>query len=122
MYDDLEIPDFLKRSHNEPPREWRRLFTAEPVIAPAPARQVTPPDAPGTPSKRSPRVAPVIARSTQPGDLTTICDIAASLGIDPRHARAALRAAKFVKPSHGWSWTSSDAIIEDIEKIIAMSK
>lgn len=49
--------------------------------------------------------------------LTTLAEICTTLKIDPRDARAALRAAKIDKPDAGWAWANAKAA-PDIEAIV----
>jgi hypothetical protein len=55
-------------------------------------------------------------KSRNNGGLVSVGDIATQLGIEPRVARATLRAMRVSKPTHGWAWEQDEAdrIMEQI--------
>lgn len=72
-----------------------------------------PDDGPRKPQRRSSAKKPRVAK---PGGLVPISDIAGSLNIEPRVARAALRKAKIEKPNHGWAWAEDE--VDSIKEAI----
>lgn len=64
------------------------------------------------PKKEKPQKIPKPSKE----GLISIAEIAASLKMEPRDARAALRAAKVEKPVVGWAWSKSE--VDTIKKIL----
>ena len=73
----------------------REVPVNEPPKAEAVARSKSPP----TKSEPKPPRAP---------GLTSVADIAAQMGVEPRDARGALRKVSYVKPEAGWNFPSNE--------------
>ncbi len=86
----------------EPMSSNIRRFLSKPILRPEGTSSPIPLEAP--PPRREPR-AP---RPSKDG-LVTIAIIAQDISLDPREARAALRALKIEKPDAGWAWPSDEA-------------
>lgn len=61
-------------------------------------------------TQRAPKATQTLppARTPRPSNLVTVADIAATLKIDAKQARQALRKAKIDKPEHGWAFPAAD--------------
>jgi hypothetical protein len=96
-----------------------RQYGEVPPIEPEKPRQATP----GGAAAAKPRPADAQRQPRKPGasrvakaGYITVGQLSAQLGIEPTHARAALRGAKLEKPEGGWQWPQGE--IDKIKKII----
>lgn len=64
--------------------------------------------------ERTPRTPRESAPRPSTDGMTSIAEIAHTLGIDPRTARQLLRKTNTPKPDHGWSWADPAPIIEKL--------
>ena len=83
----------------EPMSSNIRRFLSKPILRP---------EETSSPIPSPPRSEPRAPRPSKDG-LVTIATIAQDIGLDPREARAALRALKIEKPDAGWAWPSDEA-------------
>jgi hypothetical protein len=96
-----------------------RQYGEVPPIEPEKPRHATP----GGAATAKPRPADAQRQPRKPGasrvakaGYITVGQLSAQLGIEPTHARAALRGAKLEKPEGGWQWPQGE--IDKIKKII----